>query len=161
MAPLKGVPEKNMTHTYYEHLYHLVWSTKDRQPLIPNEIKERFYHYLVGAFRTTGCLSIQIGGMPDHIHILASIPPKFAVSEIIRDVKICSTKWVNATLPECKSFAWQEGFGAFTVSPSEAESVIQYILNQEEHHKKVTFREEFIAFLEKFEIHYDEAYLWK
>lgn len=150
-----------MTHTYYQHLYHLVWSTKDRQPLISNDIKERFFSYILGAFRTAGSTPIKINGISDHVHILASIPPKFAVSDVIRDIKICSTKWLISTIPDCKSFAWQEGYGSFTVSPSQVENVVKYIANQEEHHKKMTFKEEFITFLKKSGIQYDEAYLWK
>ena len=149
-----------MAHTYYQNLYHLIWSTKERRPLIPSESKQRIFEYLGGAFKTAGCIPLQVGGMSDHVHVLLGIPPKFAISEVIRDVKVCSTKWIGATLPDCKQFSWQEGFGSFTVSVSQKDSVYQYILRQEEHHKTRSFTDEFKEFLKIHDVQYDEKYLW-
>ncbi len=150
-----------MAHTFYQHCYHLIWSTKDRRPIILEEHKTRIFEYLGGSFQTLGCTSLQVGGMSDHIHILAAIPPKLAVSEIIRDVKVGSSKWINSSLPNIKGFAWQEGFGSFSVSSSQKQAVVRYILNQEKHHKAKSFKDEFIEFLNLHEIQYDEKYLWK
>jgi putative transposase len=150
-----------MAHTYHQHLFHLVWSTKERRSLIPSSHKRRLWEYLAGAFQTAECAPIQIGGMSDHIHVLLGVPPKHAVSEIIRDIKLCSSKWIRATLSDCQDFAWQEGFGSFTVSVSQKEVVARYILNQEEHHKKQTFKEEFLELLRAHSVEYDEAYLWR
>jgi putative transposase len=150
-----------MAHTYHQHLYHVVWSTKERRSLIPFSCKQRVFEYIGGAFRTKGCIPHQIGGMSDHIHVLLSIPPKYEVSEIMRDIKVCSSKWISNVLQDCQPFAWQEGFGSFTVSSSQKEVVMRYILNQEEHHKKWTFKEEFLELLKAHHVEYDETYLWR
>ena len=150
-----------MAHTFYQNYYHLVWSTKERQSLILQEHKDRIFEYLGGLLKTSGCSSIQVGGMSDHIHILAAIPPKYAVSEIVRDLKVASSKWINLSFPDIKGFSWQEGYGSFSVSTSQKQAVKNYILDQEKHHKTKTFREEFIEFLELHEIEYDERYLWQ
>src|SRR5271166_5712458 len=150
----------SMAHTYHQHLYHLVWSTKEREQLILPEYKERIFQFLGGAFKNADCNIFQVGGMPDHVHILLGIPPKYAVSEIIRDVKVCSSKWIAHTFPQCRNFSWQEGFGSFTVSASQKDNVFQYIVNQEHYHKTRTFREEFIELIIKHGIQFDEKYLW-
>jgi putative transposase len=150
-----------MAHTYHQHLFHLVWSTKERQPLLHSAFKQRMFEFLGGAFRTAGCMCVQVGGMSDHIHALVAIPPKYAVSEIIRDVKVCSSKWITTGATDCKAFAWQEGYGSFTVSVSQKEAVIRYIVTQEEHHKTQTFEDEFKTFLKVHEVSYDEKYLWR
>lgn len=150
-----------MAHTFYQNYYHLIWSTKNRQPMILPEYKNRIFEYLGGSLKTLGCTSLQVGGVSDHIHILAAIPPKYAVSEIIRDIKVCSSKWINSSLPNVKEFSWQEGYGSFSVSSSQKEAVTSYILDQEKHHKTRTFKDEFVEFLNLHEIEFDEKYLWK
>jgi len=107
-----------MTHTYTQLLYHLVWSTKNREPKINEEFQERLYQYLGGTFRNTGAMCIEIGGMTDHLHILARIPPKISIANLVRDTKIASTKWLQENVLRYQSFAWQEGYGAFSVSRS-------------------------------------------
>ena len=150
-----------MAHTFHQHYYHLIWSTKERRPLILNEHKERIFEFLGGSLRTLGCASLQAGGMNDHIHILAGIPPKIAVSEIVKDIKVASSKWINSTFPKAAGFSWQEGYGSFSVSTSQKNAVLNYIQNQEKHHKVKSFREEFIELLDLHEIEYDVEYLWK
>jgi REP element-mobilizing transposase RayT len=150
-----------MAHTYYQNCYHLVWSTKERLPLIPQESKSRLFEYTYGAFKNAECFPIIVGGMTDHIHILTEIPPKLSVSEVIRDIKICTSKWINIGLPINEKFSWQEGFGSFSVSSSKKDVVYQYIQNQELHHKKQTFKDEFLAMLDKHGIEYDPKYLWR
>jgi putative transposase len=150
-----------MAHTFYQNYYHLVWSTKERQPMILNEYKNRIFEYLGGSLKTLGCSSLQVGGMQDHVHILAAIPPKYAVSEIVRDIKVGSSKWINSLLPNIKGFSWQEGYGSFSVSSSQKNAVLRYILDQEKHHEIKSFREEFIEFLDLHEVKYDKDYLWQ
>ena len=150
-----------MAHTFYKNYYHLVWSTKDRIPLILDQHKDRIFEYIGGSIKIAGCASLKVGGMNDHIHILTAIPPKYAVSEIVRDVKIASSKWINSTLPNNNKFSWQEGFGSFKISKSQIESVKRYILDQEKHHQIKSFKEEFIKFLKLNEIKFEEKYLWQ
>ena len=149
-----------MTRTYYQLTYHLVWSTKDRKPMITKDIQPRLYEYIGGIFCAHKCHPILFGGMSDHIHLCVEIPPTSCISDVIRSVKIGSSKWCHSTFPQ-QMFEWQEGYGAFSVSPSSRAAVIAYIKEQEEHHKKKDFREEFLWFLENYGIHYDEKYLWK
>jgi REP element-mobilizing transposase RayT len=150
-----------MAHTFFQNYFHLVWSTKERLPLILDANKGRVFEYLGGCLKTLGCIPLQIGGMSDHIHLLAAIPPKFAVSEIVRDIKVASSKWINSSLTNTKGFSWQEGYGSFSVSTSQKEVVSRYILDQEKHHQTKTFREEFIEFLKIHNIEFDEKYLWQ
>ncbi len=150
-----------MAHTFYQNYYHIVWSTKERQPTMLPEYKNRIFEYLGGSLKTLGCTPLQVGGVSDHVHILAGIPPKYAVSEIVRDIKVGSSKWINSSMSNIKGFAWQEGYGSFSVSSSQKGAVTRYILDQEEHHKAKTFRDEFIEFLRLHEVEYDEKYLWQ
>ena len=150
-----------MSHTFYKHYYHLIWSTKERQHLILDEYKERIFEFLGGSLKAAGCASLQAGGVKDHVHILARIPSKYAVADIVRDIKIASSKWINASLPKSKGFSWQEGYGSFSVSKSLTDAVENYILNQEQHHKVKSFREEFIELLDLHEVEYDVNYLWQ
>ena len=99
--------------------------------------------------------------MPDHVHLCVEIPPRFALADIMRNAKVSSSKWVHQNFLMCKDFEWQEGYGAFSVSPSSREAVLQYIRNQETHHKKCDFREEFLWLLQNNAVKYDEKYLWK
>ena len=150
-----------MTHTYTELTYHLVWSTKNREPVISPLFQERLYQYIGGSFRNLGAICLEIGGVADHIHILARIPPSIAIANLMREVKTSSTKWLQQDVICNQSFAWQEGYGAFSVSSTHIAPITQYIKNQEEHHKGVTFKEEFINLLHKNEVKFEEKYLWK
>ena len=151
----------NMPHTYFQLFYHLVWSTKNRVLSIPPLFEERLHGYIGGAFKTKGCLPIAIGGMPDHVHVWIAIPPTYVISEVVRNIKVATTKWVRETNPHCFDFAWQEGYGAFSVSVSNKNAVINYIKNQKEHHKGRSFKDEFLILLKQHEIEHDEKYLWK
>lgn len=150
-----------MAHTFHKHYYHLVWSTKERRPLILDEYKDRIFEFLGGSLRTLDCISLQAGGVNDHVHILAGIPPRLAVADVVKDIKVASSKWINATLPQSKGFSWQEGYGSFTVSKSQQEAVARYIQTQEEHHKGKSFKDEFIELLDLHEVEYDKNYLWQ
>ena len=114
-----------------------------------------------GILREMGAIPLLINGPADHVHALAILPAKLAVSEILNKVKANSSKWVHETFPEQRTFAWQVGYAAFGVSPSQKQTVLDYISNQAEHHRKVSFKAELVSFLKKHEIEYDEKYLWE
>jgi len=150
-----------MSHTYYKHLYHLVWSTKERYPLILPEFQNNLYGYIATVFKSKNCHALNIGGMPDHIHILAAIPPTICVPDIVHDTKLGATKWLRQSFAKANHFGWQEGYGSFTVSSADRNNVAKYIQNQETHHKQFDFRNEFLKLLKENEVDFDEKYLWK
>jgi len=148
-----------MPGTYTNLLYHIVFSTKERQPLITPDVKEELYRYIGGIIRAEGGKLLEIGGIEDHVHIVAKLKPAIAVSDALRLIKANSSKWTNEGKSKMR-FAWQEGFGAFSVSESQVEPVAQYIRHQEEHHQVQTYREEFVSLLERHGVEYDPRYLW-
>ena len=148
-----------MTHTFSNLLTHVIFSTKDRFPLISSELKPDLLAYMGGIVRELDGKALTIGGTVDHVHLLVSLPPTLALADALRVLKANSSRWVHETKGRSK-FAWQAGYGAFSVSRSNMPKVIKYISEQEEHHRKVTFQEEFVAFLRKHEIAYDERYIW-
>ena len=150
-----------MAHTYTNLLTHIIFSTKGRKPTLEPDLKLRLFPYLGGIFRELDASPLLVNGPTDHVHILAVLPAKLAPAEIIGTVKANSSGWVHKTFPARRTFAWQVGYAAFGVSPSMKQTVLDYIANQEEHHRKVSFKEELIAFLQKHEITYDEKYLWE
>jgi REP element-mobilizing transposase RayT len=140
--------------------YHLVFSTKHRLPQIAADLAPRLYAYLGGILRSDdGCL-VAAGGMPDHVHLLARLSKQASVADALRLLKANSSKWIHETFPDRRDFAWQNGYGAFAVSYSNLTRVQRYIANQAEHHRTLTFQEEFIAFLRRHHLEYDERYLW-
>ena len=154
------VPSKTMPQSYTNLVYHIVFSTKNRQPLINDGVKSRLYDYIGGTIRKQGGIGLAINGMSDHIHVLAKLRADKAVSDVLRDLKANSSGWMHEVFPELKDFAWQNGYGAFTVSASQIEKVREYIANQEKHHRKIgSFRDEFIKLLRANEIEFDEKYL--
>jgi putative transposase len=141
--------------------YHVIFATKNRTPSISNDFKQRLHEYMGGLIRERKGCSIEIGGVADHVHILARFPPSVAVSDMIRDVKAVSSKWINDNQLVVGRFEWQVGFAAFTVSYSSIESVQKYIANQEMHHRVRRFEDEYIDFLEKHGIAFDRRYLFE
>ncbi len=141
--------------------YHFIFGTKDRTELIRPELRERLHEYIGGIIRKRKGRLLAAGGTGDHVHLLAILHPERAVSDIIRDVKANSSKWIHENYADLAAFAWQDGYGAFSVSASNVTGVREYIARQEEHHRKVSFREEFLSFLEANGIEYDERYLWR
>jgi REP element-mobilizing transposase RayT len=139
---------------------HVVFSTKNREPFIDCELAPRLYGYVGGIVRKTGSVLLTIGGVPDHVHLLVSLGRQACIADLVRDVKSNSSGWVHETFPERAKFAWQAGYGAFTVSKSVIERVKGYIAKQEEHHKKETFQQEYLRFLAEHDLEYDERYLW-
>ncbi len=148
-----------MAQSYTNLLYHIVFSTKDRKPLITADVKPRLYEYIGGTIRGLGGVILAIGGMEDHAHVLTKLRPDKSVSDVLRDLKANSSGWIHDVFPELKDFSWQRGYGAFTVSASQVDKVRQYIANQEDHHRKHDFRDEFIGLLIKNGIEFDERYL--
>lgn len=147
-----------MPSTHTNLLYHIIFATKNREPMISPEWRARLHDYLGGAVRGLGGVPQGVGGVSDHVHLLVGLKPTHCLSDFMRDLKKASSVWVAETIP-LSSFRWQEGYAAFTVSASVKESVRLYIAGQEEHHRQKTFREELLEFLKKSGIDYDERYL--
>jgi putative transposase len=148
-----------MPDSYTNLLYHIVFSTKNRRPLITPEYEVRLYNYIGGTIRGLGGISLELNGTEDHIQVLAKLRPDRALSDVLRDLKANATGWMHDVFPVQKDFSWQRGYGAFTVSHSNTEEVRNYIARQKEHHAKISFRDEFIQFLKSNGIEYDERFV--
>ncbi len=146
--------------SYTSLFYHVVFSTKGRATLLTEDLLDRTGQYIGGIVRGLKGQLLVAGGTPDHIHLAGVIPPTEAVSDFIGKVKSNSSGWIHETFPEMRDFRWQDGYAAFSVSPSILPKVKQYIRSQGEHHKQQTFEEELIALLDKHGVEYDERYLW-
>lgn len=140
--------------------YHIIFSTKDREPTIVPEIRDELYRYVGGIIKAEGGGLLQMGGMPDHIHMVVKLKPVHSLSEMMQKVKGGSSKWVNKQNRFAHKFVWQEGYGAFTVSESQMPVVLRYVREQENHHRKLSFKEEFIRILEHHGVEYNERYIW-
>ena len=149
-----------MPQSYCCLLYHVTFSTKEREPWLRDEIRSRVHEYLGGAVRDEGGVPILINGTADHVHMFAKLRQDKAISDVLRGIKANSSGWIHREFENCGEFHWQAGYGAFTVSQSQADRVKAYIAGQEEHHRRVPFKEEFLALLKKHEIEYDERYIW-
>jgi REP element-mobilizing transposase RayT len=149
-----------MADTYTSLYYHIVLSTKNRGGYIKPEIEQHVWEYIGGIARENKMTALQVGGVEDHIHALVKAPPTLGPSKIAQLLKGGSSLWLHTEFPELRGFAWQDGFGAFTVSKSAVPDVQGYIQNQREHHHKMSFQTEYLAFLKKHEVDYDERYLW-
>jgi REP element-mobilizing transposase RayT len=140
---------------------HVVFSTKNRARFLQDRaLRERTHAYLAGACRNLDSPSIIVGGVEDHVHILCRLAKTLSISEFIRELKRESSKWLKEQSPEMSSFFWQGGYGAFSISPGHVKGLTDYIANQEEHHKKETFQEEFLRLLGLYGIEFDERYVW-
>lgn len=147
-----------MPSTYTSLHYHLIFSTKNREPVLAATIRAKLHEYLGGTVRGLGGVALCVGGVADHVHLLVSLKPTHVLADFLRELKKASSVWASDEL-HLRNFHWQEGYSAFTVSPSARESVEHYIANQEEHHRHKTFREELIELLQKAGVEYDERYL--
>ena len=150
-----------MPRTFTNLLTHCVFSTKHREPLIIPAMQPELHAYLGGLAREIGGTALAINSVADHVHMLIELPPVIALSEALRLIKANSSKWVHERWPDQVTFAWQLGFGGFSVSRSNVPDVLTYIDNQAEHHRSITFQEEFLGFLRKHQIEYDERYIWE
>jgi len=149
-----------MANTYTSLYYHIVFSTKNRAGFIKPEIEQRVWEYIGGIARENKMTALQVGGIEDHIHALILAPPTFAPSKIVQLLKGGSSLWIHTEFPELRNFAWQDCHGAFTVNKSILADVERYIQNQRAHHHKMSFQEEYLEFLKKHGVDYDERYLW-
>jgi putative transposase len=150
-----------MANTYTQMYIQIVFAVKRRQNLIQKKWKDELHKYICGIVNGKGQKVYAIGGVEDHIHILVSIKPNIAISDLVRDIKANSSKWINENEFVRGKFQWQEGFGAFSYAQSQLDTVIAYINNQEKHHEKRTFKDEYMEQLQKFEIEFDENYLFE
>ncbi len=149
-----------MGSTLTNLIYHVVFSTKSRKPLITQEIRDELYLYMGGIVKGEGGVLIQIGGMPDHIHIVLKLKPIHKLSDILQKVKGKSSKWINVQNRIKGKFGWQDGYGAFTVSESQVAVVVKYVKQQEKHHRNLSFKGELIRILKLNHVDYNEEYLW-
>jgi len=149
-----------MSHTYCSLTYHIVFSTKKRTRIIPENVSSRLYAYIASIINDEYGYCRIINGQPDHIHILADIKPQFSISKVLERVKSHSSRFVKKDLEVGDEFAWQIGYGAFTVSASVIQKVYRYIKNQHKHHQEISFQEELIKFLIKHDVKFDKRYIW-
>jgi putative transposase len=146
--------------SYVSNYHHCVFSTKERRPIITPELREKLWPYLGGIARHYKMKAVEIGGVEDHVHILLSLPATMPISKAVQLIKGGSSKWVHSTFPQHRLFEWQTKYGSFGVSVSQLDKIKKYIQGQAEHHRKVTFQEEFLKLLQRHGVDYDERYLW-
>ena len=149
-----------MANTYTQLFVHFVFAVQNRQALISKTWKDELYKYITGIVTNKGHKLLSIGGVADHIHVLIGVSPNQSVSSLVADIKRSSSLWINERKLTAGKFAWQEGFGAFSYGKSQVHDVALYIENQEEHHKRQTFKDEYVKFLELFGIDYNEKYVF-
>lgn len=140
---------------------HIVFGTKHREALIDDVIENELHNYLGGICKNLECQPLKVGGFEDHIHILCMLSKKITLVKLMEELKSHSSKWIKTKGAAYSQFYWQDGYGAFSVNPSEVDVVIEYISRQKEHHSKKTFQEEYRAFLKKYKVEYDERYVWE
>src|SRR5690349_6685869 len=150
-----------MADTFSQIYIQTVFAVSGRMSLITNEYKEELYKYITGIVRNKGQKLLQINGMPDHVHILIGLRPAMAIAELVRDIKSDSSDWINRRRLTRGKFAWQEGYGAFSYGHSQLDMIIRYLQNQERHHPRRSFREEYLTLLKKFEIEFKEEYVFE
>ncbi len=149
-----------MSQSLSQIYVHLIFSTKGHHPWLTPVIQDRLFPYLASALNANDCPAIKVGGHIDHVHLLFRLSKNNAPSKVIGDIKSQSTKWLKAEFPELQVFSWQAGYGQFSVSPPGIDGVSRYIAGQAEHHRTVSFKEEFRKFLDKHGVEYDERYVW-
>lgn len=139
---------------------HLVFGTKDRKPWLTSDVQDRLFPYLAGTLARQDSPAVKVGGHVDHIHALYRLSKTTIPSKVIGEIKAESSKWIKEQFPDRSGFAWQGGYGLFSVSASQVDEVVAYIERQARHHRKITFKEEFRKFLERYRIEYDVRYVW-
>lgn len=149
-----------MAQTLTSLLVHVIFSTKNRADLIPPEIEPKLHAYLGGIAKGKGCVALGIGGTANHVHLLVSMSKNLALSDLMEDLKKDSSKWIKTQAAGLGDFYWQEGYGAFSIGQSGVGDLKDYIAGQHERHRSVSFREEFVAFLRKYDVRFDERYVW-
>ena len=146
--------------SYISNLVHFVWSTAKREPLIRKSWQDQLYAYMGGILANKKAKLLAAGGLADHVHVYASLPATLTLADAASALKSNSSRWIHDNAPQYRSFDWQEGYSAFSVSKSAEPRVITYIQNQEEHHQRMRFQEELMGLLDKHGIKYEERYLW-
>jgi len=139
---------------------HVVFSTKDRRPMITPEVEPELYAYLAGTAKNLDSSCLAAGGTSNHVHLLISQSKNIALSQLMEEIKKSSSKWIKTKAPSLRSFGWQDGYGAFTIGRSQVEALERYIAAQKERHKKQSFEEELVRLLNKYGVQYDERYIW-
>ena len=139
---------------------HIIFSTKNRQNLIDDRIENSLYEYLGGICKGLECNPLRVGGHKNHVHLLCLLSRKVAQMKLLEEIKKQSSKWIKTKGQAYSNFYWQDGYGIFSINPTETDKVIDYIQLQQEHHKHKSFQDEFIAFLKKYQVEYDERYMW-
>ena len=139
---------------------HIVFSTKHRKDFIDDAIAERLFEYLGGSCKGQGCNPVQVGGHRNHVHILCTLSRTITQAKLLEEIKTGSSKWMKKQGEAYKDFYWQDGYGFFSLNQTETDVVINYIKNQKQHHEKRDFQDEFRAFLKKYQVEYDEKYVW-
>jgi putative transposase len=152
--------EQVMAHSYSNTLIHCVFSTKERRKIITPSLEARLHPYLGGVAKTHDMTALAVGGVEDHVHLLLSLPGTLPVAKAIQLIKGGSSKWVHDTFPDMQYFAWQEGYGAFSIGISQVERTRTYIHRQAEHHRSMSFEDEFVQFLRRHGIALDPRYVW-
>ncbi len=148
--------------SHHQLLYHIVFSVKDRRPLLQNDVlREQTWAYMSGVAKNLNGFAIKVGGHHDHAHLLVRIPAKLAVADFVGAIKANTSKHINETNKNALKFHWQDGYGAFSVSTSLTNKIVRYIDNQPEHHRVHTFQDEYLLLLERHQISYDVTYLWE
>ena len=150
-----------MSQSLSSILIHLIFSTKNREPFITEEIETELHPYMAKILRELKSPSLAINGVCDHIHILFSLGRVIAIADLVEQVKTSTSKWIKTKGPEFRNFHWQRGYGAFSIGQSNVASLKRYIKNQKQHHRRVTFQEEYRKFLKAYEIEFDERYVWE
>jgi REP element-mobilizing transposase RayT len=141
-------------------LVHLVFSTRDRSPLLHESLRPDLFAYLATLVRGAGCECYRVGGVSDHVHIALRLSRTVTIAKLVEEVKSSSSKWLKTQSPELDNFAWQRGYGVFSVGPADLGALGRYIDGQEAHHRKATFQQEYRAFLVKYGVEFDERYVW-
>lgn len=139
---------------------HVVFSTKDRRPMITPEVEPELYAYMGGTANNFNSPLLAAGGTSNHVHLLISLSKTIALSRLMEEVKKSFSKWIKTKSPELQTFGWQDGYGAFTIGQSQVEALQNYIAGQKERHKKLSFEQELVALLKRYNVQYDERYIW-
>lgn len=150
-----------MANTYSQIHIQIIFTVKGRQNLIPGKKREELHKIIAGIVKNRKQKLLSVFAMPDHIHLLVGVSTNICISDLVRDIKAGTSKYISDNNWVRGKFAWQEGYGAFSYSKSQIDNVIRYVANQEQHHKKKSFKEEYIDFLQKFEVDYDKRYLFE
>lgn len=141
-------------------LVHVIFSVKDRKPFLHDEVRPALFAYLATVAREEGCECFRVGGVEDHVHLAVRLGRTVTLAKLVEDLKTSSSKWLKTQSTALAAFAWQRGYGAFSVGPSDLDALLKYIDAQEAHHRKLSFQEEFRALLKKYGVEWDERYVW-